>query len=457
MKHQKSGTRGPRRSNVFYRLFFNRGDERCYGRFAFFFDTLMMNFSGVFAGGAFYTAFLRLNDISMADVGVMTYMPIIANLSCLFTPLIFRKMKRRKAVLMLARISYYLFNLVGVALVPFLVQSAGMRIFLMSFFLSFANVIWGLFAGGFADWELNVLPQDGTREDFFAYRSLICSIMTAITQFLAGLAATALEATAPETQLTWLFWLRLGGFLFILLDVVVFLRAKEYPYPQSETNLKFKDVLLVPMHHKAFRNAMLWHSGISFGGSLITSSWTYYLLDCGVKYSTLSFLSAIPPVCTLLLTPLSLRIFKKMGCVNSSFLFRVIEATLFFGYIFIVPATAYWLYPLLHVLIQISSVGLGIADMNFIYLFMPKKDRVTYYSFYYVTNTIFSFLGAFVGAQYIIYTEGKTFQLFGITLANVQLLRLLYAICFMALAILFAFMRKSFARQEKELILQEQT
>ena len=146
-----------------------------------------------------------------------------------------------------------------------------------------------------------------------------------------------------------------------------------------------------------------------------------------------------------------------MGCVNSSFLFRLIEATLFFGYIFIAPATAYWLYPLLHVLIQIASVGLGIADMNFIYLFMPKKDRVTFYSFYYVTNTIFSFLGAFVGAQYIIYTDGKIFQLLGIPLANVQLLRLLYAICFMALTILFAFLRRGFVKQEKELALQEQT
>ncbi len=155
-----------KRENVFYRLFFNRKDEKCYGRFAFFFDTLMMSFSNIFASGAFYTAFLRLNDISMADVGIMTYMPIIANLSCLFTPFVFRNMKRRKSVLMTARISYFLFNLVGVALVPFVVENRDARVFLMAFFLSFANVIWGLFVGGFADWQLNFLPMDGSARIF---------------------------------------------------------------------------------------------------------------------------------------------------------------------------------------------------------------------------------------------------------------------------------------------------
>ena len=34
-----------KRKNVFYRLFFNRKDERCFGRFAFFFALAMILFT----------------------------------------------------------------------------------------------------------------------------------------------------------------------------------------------------------------------------------------------------------------------------------------------------------------------------------------------------------------------------------------------------------------------------
>ena len=441
-----------RKRNVFYRLFFNRADERAYGRFAFFFDNLSNNFASIFASGVFYTAFLRLNNISIADVGIMTYMPIVANLSCIFAPFIFCNMKKRKAVLMAARIGYYVLNLIGVALVPFVVQDADARVYLMAFFLSFANVIWGLFVGGFADWELNFLPQDGTREEFYAYRGVICSLASSVTSILAGFVAAAIETTPPDVQNMWLFWLRIGGFLFILLDVLIFLRVKEYPYPKSEIHLRLKDIFIVPLRNRPFRNAMLVRGTILFATSLTISSWTYYLLDCGLGYSTLSFLSSIQPIMALVLTPLVLRLFRKMGCVNNLFFYRVVELFVYLGYALVIPATAKWLYPIVFVVFQIITVGAGVADINFVYLFMPNEDRLTYYSFYYASATVMSFLGSFVGAQYITFSAGKTFTVLGITLANVQLLMLLQVLFFALAMILFTLFRKRLALSEREIL-----
>lgn len=439
-----------RKRNVFYRLFFNRADERAYGRFAFFFDNLSNNFASIFASGAFYTAFLRLNNISMADVGVMTYMPIIANLSCLFAPFIFRNMQRRKPILMAARMGYYILNLIGVALVPVLLQDVGARIFLMSFFLSAANVVWGLFVGGFTDWELKFLPQDGTREEYYAYRSLISSIVSSVTSILAGFAAAAIEATPPDTQLSWLFWLRIGGFAFILLDVLVFLRAKEYPYPQSTVNLKIKDIFFVPMRHKPFRRVMLLRGLVSAAAAMTMSSWTYYLMDCGLGYSTLSYLSSLSPLMALALTPFAVRLFRKMGCVNNIFFYRVLEIFIYIGYVFVVPSTAYWLYPMIFIFSQIVTIGVGVSDFNFAYLFMPEEDRLTYHAFYYSSSTVLSFLGSLFGAQYITMTAGKSFTFLGITLANVQLLMLLQAFAFILLVAIFAVLRRSLVAEEKK-------
>lgn len=437
------------KKNVLFRLFFNRADERAYGRFAFFFDTLMTNWAGLFSSGAFYTAFLRLNDISMADVGIMTYMPIIANLSCIFAPFVFKSMKKRKTVLMCARITYFLFNLVGVALVPFLIKSSEARVFLMAFLLSLANVIWGLFVGGFADWELNFLPQDGTREEFYAYRSLICGIVSAGMQVLAGAVSTAIEATPPQTQNLFLFWLRIGGFLFILLDVLVFLRAKEYPYPQSDVQLRLKDVFTVPLKSKPFRSMLAVRALVLFSMGLTNSSWTYYLMDCGLGYSTLSFLSSINPILALVLTPLALRLFRRMGCVKNLYLYRVIETFIYLGFVFIVPKNVAWLYPVIFIIQQVVTVGVSIADINFSYLFMPEKDRLTYYSLYYSSATVASFLGAFVGAQYIIFTEGKSLSFLGIPFANVQLLMLLQAAGALLTVVVFSALLKCLHRAEQ--------
>ena len=426
-----------KKRGVLRRLFFNRADERAYGRFAFFFDGLMQNFSNIFSGGVFYTAFLRLNNISMAEMGIMTYLPIIANLSCVFSPFLFAKFKKRKSVLMAARLAYYFFNLVGVALVPVLFSDAGVKLGLMTFFLCFGNAIWGLFCGGFDDWELKFLPQDGTREEYYAYRNLIFTLSGVATQILAGFVATAIEALPEASQMSMLFWLRVGSFLFIPIDILVFMRAKEYPYPKSELRLKLRDLVTVPIKNRAFRNVALIHAMTLFAGALTLSSWTYYLLDCGLAYSTQSFLAAIPPILTLLLTRPVVLLFRRQGCAKNLLFYRTVEACVYFGYAMISPANIRWLYPILYVVFQIIMVGISTADVNFIFLFMPEKDRLTYHAFNFVTGVVAEFIGAFLGAQFITRTAGKTFHILGQEVANVRLLMLLQAIFFFVVVAFF--------------------
>ena len=426
-----------KKRGVLRRLFFNRADERAYGRFAFFFDGLMQNFSNIFSGGVFYTAFLRLNNISMAEMGIMTYLPIIANLSCVFSPFLFAKFKKRKSVLMAARLAYYFFNLVGVALVPVLFSDVGVKLGLMTFFLCFGNAIWGLFCGGFDDWELKFLPQDGTREEYYAYRNLIFTLGGVATQILAGFVATAIEALPEASQMSMLFWLRVGSFLFIPIDILVFMRAKEYPYPKSELRLKLRDLVTVPIKNRAFRNVALIHAMTLFAGALTLSSWTYYLLDCGLAYSTQSFLAAIPPILTLLLTRPVVLLFRRQGCAKNLLFYRTVEACVYFGYAMISPANIRWLYPILYVVFQIIMVGISTADVNFIFLFMPEKDRLTYHAFNFVTGVVAEFIGAFLGAQFITRTAGKTFHILGQDVANVRLLMLLQAIFFFILVAFF--------------------
>jgi hypothetical protein len=115
------------------------------------------------------------------------------------------------------------------------------------------------------------------------------------------------------------------------------------------------------------------------------------------------------------------------------------------------PSTATWLYPICLVALQIISVGGSIGDLNFVYLFMPTEDRLTYYTFYYSVSSLMSFLGSFIGAQYITRTDGKSFTVLGLSVSNVQLLMLLQTVGFLVFLVAFALLRKGFDEKEKAL------
>ena len=183
--------------------------------------------------------------------------------------------------------------------------------------------------------------------------------------------------------------------------------------------------------------------------ALTLSSWTYYLMDVGISYSTLSFLGAIPPLLSLVLTPLAVRLFRRMGCTKNLFFYRAFECGVYFLYACICPANVAWLYPLAYVILQIVSVGINIADTNFVYLFMPEEDRLTYYSFYYMISSLASFLGSFLGAQYIILLAGRGFSLLGIPLTSVQMLMLIQAVLCTVATTLLGFKKKRLAAVER--------
>jgi hypothetical protein len=215
--------------------------------------------------------------------------------------------------------------------------------------------------------------------------------------------------------------------------------------------LKLRDVAVLPMKNPELRAVMIICALSSLAANLSSASWAYYLQECGLGYSTLNFLYATPSIFTLLLTPLGLRIFRRLGCVKSHFYYQSILFLIYFGFVFVTPSTVHWLYPMLYLLSQIIGVGSNIAAMNFVYLFMPNEDRLTYYTFYYALVTVTGFVGAFVGAQVVIATEGRDLSMFGIPMASTQLLMLLHASTLAVLVLFFALRRKRLDAKEREM------
>jgi hypothetical protein len=80
---------------------FNTRDDDARGRTIYLFCTLLAAFYNVFITGIFYTGFLTMYGISITGVGIVTFIPYIANCFSIFSPAILDRFKKKKGILLL--------------------------------------------------------------------------------------------------------------------------------------------------------------------------------------------------------------------------------------------------------------------------------------------------------------------------------------------------------------------
>ena len=101
----------------FFQIFnFKTSESR--GRIVMLVGAVMDSVISYLTAGIFYTGFLIGNDINIVDMGIITFLPYLASLFSLFTPLILEKMKKRKWYLCIMRMLYFTVNILGTTLLP---------------------------------------------------------------------------------------------------------------------------------------------------------------------------------------------------------------------------------------------------------------------------------------------------------------------------------------------------
>lgn len=75
---------------------FNTKDDDAKGRLVYLSCVLFSAFYNVFITGIFYTGFLSMYDISITGVGIVSFIPSIANVFTVFSSRVLSRFKRRK-------------------------------------------------------------------------------------------------------------------------------------------------------------------------------------------------------------------------------------------------------------------------------------------------------------------------------------------------------------------------
>ena len=115
-------------------------NDRTKGRLIFLGDTLLAAIYNVFITGIFYTGFLSMYGISITGVGIVTFIPYIASCFSVFSPLILKRFKKRKAILLASKIYFYGMYIVATNVMPLLVTDPDARLvwFVVILFLAYS-------------------------------------------------------------------------------------------------------------------------------------------------------------------------------------------------------------------------------------------------------------------------------------------------------------------------------
>lgn len=242
-------------------------------------------------GGNLLTAFLIDLGASNSQVGLLSALGPITNLSTLFAAYLLAGLTRRKPFMVgMAFIHRVLWALAG--FVPLLLpRSAWVWTYLAVYFLAY----FGISLAGPA-WQSimadTISPEQRGR--YFGLRNAVVQVSTVLTVLLAG---RYLDAHPGYAGFRGLY---LVALVAGLMNVTAFLVQPEPPYVRRKPDGLLRHIAL-PFRSRPFVVAALFSAGLSMVGAMVSPFYTVQMVRVlGLSYGSVALFSAVSTVSAIL-------------------------------------------------------------------------------------------------------------------------------------------------------------
>lgn len=401
---------------------FNWKDEKAKGRCCMLASAVLSTLVSDLTAGTLYTAFLTVNDFSIVDAGIISFLPLIAACFSIFSPMILERFKKRRWILAGGRLAYYTINIVGLTLLPHLVKDQSAKLICFGAVVFLASLVNNLFASGYSVWHLNFIP-DSVRARYLSYQQMITALLSGVALIGSGVIADSLRGAPNEA--TVLTILRVVGYGLAVADVVFLALPREYEYSQRESRIRLLNVFRLPFRNRKFMLTMGLIAFWTFLANLPSSGWTYYLLNTAHTGVTLiNVMAFIYGFFLVFLTPRWQRVLGRHSWFKTFAIAAFMNGPTILVSAFISEANCVWLYPLVRICQHVIGVGLNLTWANFPYINTPREDQTYYMSFYILLANLVAFFGQFTGTLFMNWMGERTVWLFGAEMTAVQLLML---------------------------------
>ena len=407
------------RNSAFSELFHFR-DDLAKGRSCMILSAVLVSVINWLTTGLFYTSFLMTNGINIVNIGILTFVPYIANCFSIFSPSILERFQQRKWLLAGSRISYYTLNIMGITILPKFVSDPALKMTLFVLIVFSANIINALFTSGYSVWQVKFIPED-VRANYFSQNQLITAFIGCGAALLSSMVADALSGSAFENTIIILF--RYVAYALAILDVVVLSLPKEYPYSRSKDLPRLRHIVTKPFTHKKFAITM----GIVFVWTFCInapqSTLNYYLInDVGVTYSFIYVINMFYPFFLLFFLPLWNRFLRAKGWFTTFAIGAMLLCPTNLMYSCVTAANYVWLLPTLRLIQHFIGVGCNVAYANMAFINLPEEDQTNYIAFHTLVVNIASFLGMMLGTSFVAAYPDIVVSVLGLQFTNVQML-----------------------------------
>lgn len=404
-----------------FRKVYNFHDPDARGRVCLLVFSVVECFLQYITSGIFYTQFLQSYNVDITGVGILNFVPFLASMLVFFTPGILSRFPRRRWLLAGCKLSYYLLNVVGLTLLPALIQDYSTLLVCMiavSFLSSLFNVVA---TAGYAAWHIRFQP-----EEVRAYHMTISQFLNA---FISGILMLCAGWLCDHLADWFILALRYFAFGLGVVNIIFLLIPREVEYPVVHAP-RFSDIISIPIRHKKFMRTMLVVFLWQFSLNCYSSQLNFYLLD------TVGMTQTFYNVIIFLYGPfymLFMSFWRKR--IERTSWFRVfaysllIVAPLQILYGFVRPgdftmqlgslALTVPLYIPLVLLVRVpqhfAGTGHNTAFANFQYINMPLTNRDSFTSFYQIIFNLGSLAGMLFGIIFTELTKDFSFTAFGYT------------------------------------------
>ena len=388
------------------------------GRLIFLGDALVTAMYNVFITGIFYTGFLSMYGISITGVGIVTFIPYIASCFSVFSPMILERFKKRKWILLAAKVYFYAMYILATTIMPQFVTDPNQRLqwFVVILFLAYS--VYALFSPGITSWFANFYPDETKRRTrFIVLNQIFSSVLSSSMLLLSSVLMDAVADTPLENQL--ILGLRYFAFVLVIVDVVMQACAKEYPY-EDAPRMRLRDVFTLPFKYRKFLLCMIFMFIWNYNSNLNNGLWSYHLLNhLDFSYTLINVGSMSYTVILLLTNHWWEGILRRYSWIKTFGLACMLFVPTEFMHFALQPGMEP--FYLVTVLIQnVLSVGLNFSYANVLYMNLPRENSTAHIAFNTIGCNLFAFLGMLTGTWISSLTADDTWTILGTEIYSVQ-------------------------------------
>lgn len=377
---------------------FNYSDEFGAARSDLLFGGIFANTVAALAEGVFFTGFLLCYGIDIVNISILTAVPLVTSVFSLLTPRLLAPFKKRKVILSVSRILYYVIRIVGITVLPQVIQSDTGRIWGLIAITFLSSSINFAFSSGYSVWHMHYIVPE-VRAPYYAATNIVC---TAFSLVIPMLISPWVDSLAGEARLDALVFLRILAIAFALVDTFFYQRPNEPEYAESSDHHSLLDIFRIPLGNSRFMLTMaiygLYALAINVANPLV-NTWLLDEIKTGFSYTSVLAFMYIP--LAALTQSFWSRLFQRKGT------FRVLALSLML-YVptrvmaaFVTHENYMWLMTIARIIEHSIWMGAVVSVNNLIYVNLPKEDQTCFLSFYTLLGNVISFAGRMLGTAVV--------------------------------------------------------